>query len=313
MVINHIGVSGGKDSTALLLWAIHESGYERDSLRVSFCDTGNEHELTYEQVGYLSDYCEANGVRPIQWLYPNLDFYALAKKKGRFPSAKARFCTEHLKLVPFKAYVQWYVDGGHEVLLHSGVRANESEGRSKLRERGTNSYTGLPERRPLISWTIDDVWAIHERYGVRRNPLYEMGMSRVGCMPCVMSRKGEMAKIAETFPDRIDVIRETEKANLPRSFNSFFARTAVPLRFRSRTVTVPAKGARTVKLSGLFVGETLDVLPEDAKEVNVPTIDDVVRWATTPMAKRKEEKGPMFDIDPVLEPTGHWCGSGHCE
>lgn len=28
MLINHIGVSGGKDSTALLLWAVNESGYD---------------------------------------------------------------------------------------------------------------------------------------------------------------------------------------------------------------------------------------------------------------------------------------------
>lgn len=38
MNINHIGLSGGKDSTALLGWALHESGYPRESLRFSFCD-----------------------------------------------------------------------------------------------------------------------------------------------------------------------------------------------------------------------------------------------------------------------------------
>ena len=53
--INHIGCSGGKDSTALLLWAIFESGYSRDSLDVSFCDTGNEAPATYDYISYLED------------------------------------------------------------------------------------------------------------------------------------------------------------------------------------------------------------------------------------------------------------------
>ncbi len=51
----HIGVSGGKDSTALLLWAVNESGYPRDRIVASFCDTGNEHQITYDYVRMLSD------------------------------------------------------------------------------------------------------------------------------------------------------------------------------------------------------------------------------------------------------------------
>jgi hypothetical protein len=44
MLINHCGCSGGKDSTALLLWMVHESGYHLESIRPTFCDTGNADE-----------------------------------------------------------------------------------------------------------------------------------------------------------------------------------------------------------------------------------------------------------------------------
>lgn len=54
MLINHIGISGGKDSTALLLWAVHESGYDPNSLDVTFCNTHNEHQITYDYVRMLS-------------------------------------------------------------------------------------------------------------------------------------------------------------------------------------------------------------------------------------------------------------------
>jgi len=46
---NLISVSGGKDSTAVLLLAI-ERGVEFDCV---FADTGNEHPDVYEYLGYL--------------------------------------------------------------------------------------------------------------------------------------------------------------------------------------------------------------------------------------------------------------------
>jgi 3'-phosphoadenosine 5'-phosphosulfate sulfotransferase (PAPS reductase)/FAD synthetase len=99
--INHIGCSGGKDSTALLLWAIHESGYPRETLDVSFCDTGNEAPATYEYLDYLEDALQIGITR----IKPELDFFELSRKKKRFPSARARFCTEELKIVPTTDYI----------------------------------------------------------------------------------------------------------------------------------------------------------------------------------------------------------------
>ena len=45
--VNYCGLSGGKDSSATALWLIHESGIPRESIRFTFCDTGNEHEWVY--------------------------------------------------------------------------------------------------------------------------------------------------------------------------------------------------------------------------------------------------------------------------
>jgi 7-cyano-7-deazaguanine synthase in queuosine biosynthesis len=55
MTINHIGISGGKDSTALLLWAVHESGYPKESIHATFCDTDNEHQITLTCSAALAD------------------------------------------------------------------------------------------------------------------------------------------------------------------------------------------------------------------------------------------------------------------
>lgn len=62
--IYHVGISGGKDSGAVLLWLVHESGIPRHQINATFCDTGNEHEHTYEQVRILHEQ-----VHPIETLH----------------------------------------------------------------------------------------------------------------------------------------------------------------------------------------------------------------------------------------------------
>jgi 3'-phosphoadenosine 5'-phosphosulfate sulfotransferase (PAPS reductase)/FAD synthetase len=245
--IYHVGISGGKDSTALLLWVVNESGIPLAQVRASFCDTGNEAPETYEFVKFLSE-----KVFPIQTIKPERDFYELAKWKKRFPSTRARFCTTELKTKPTREHAWKLKEEFGEIELLSGVRGSESLARSVLPERSLDGFFGLPVWRPLIRWTLADVWAIHERYRIKRNPLYDMGMKRVGCFPCIMSSKGEIMKMVERFPDRIAFLRERET----EQGSTFFPPTKTPERFR--TGSCKTKDGRTVKLS---------------------LIDDVVAWA----------------------------------
>lgn len=99
MIINLIGLSGGKDSTALWAWALNESGYPVESIRGVACDTQNEYDEVYEQIAALDAYGQLRGVSPVVILHSE-GFLNLAIRKGRFPSARARFCTEELKIKP---------------------------------------------------------------------------------------------------------------------------------------------------------------------------------------------------------------------
>ena len=285
-VINHFGISGGKDSTAALLWAVHESGYDPATIRTSFADTGNESELTYEYIQML--HCK---VHPIHIIKPPLDFYELAKKKGRFPSSQARFCTQELKMKPTKAYLDGLMADGYTVINHSGVRASESADRAKLEEREPAwlSFFGCESYRPLLRWSLADVWAIHARYGIPPNPLYAKGCTRVGCLPCVMSRKSEIALYARQFPERIDRIRAEEEASRAnvRGGSTFFPPAMVPVRYRTGNV-YQNKAGQGIKLT---------------------MIDDVVRWA---------EEGTSaitgsLDFDDLDEPPTCDSRSGLCE
>ena len=55
-----VGISGGKDSGAVLLWLVYESGIPKHKINATFCDTGNEHEWTYQQVDMLSQKAHPN-------------------------------------------------------------------------------------------------------------------------------------------------------------------------------------------------------------------------------------------------------------
>ena len=285
-IINHFGISGGKDSTSLLLWAVHESGYDPATIRATMTDTGNEAPETYEYIQLL--HCK---VHPIHIIKPPLDFYELAAKKGRFPSSKARFCTQELKMKPTKAYLEGLMAEGYTVINHSGVRASESADRAKLEEREPAwlSYFGCESYRPLLRWSLADVWAIHARYGIPPNPLYAKGCTRVGCLPCVMSRKSEIATIARQFPERIDRIRddeETAKSNR-RGGSTFFPPSMVPVRYSTGQV-YQNKAGQGIKLT---------------------MIDDVVRWA-------KEGTSAItgaLDFDDLDEPPTCDSRSGLCE
>ncbi len=278
--IYHVGVSGGKDSTAVLLYMVHESGVPHHKIDVTFADTGNEHQHTYDQIKLLSE-----TVFPIQTLLPPLGFYELARKKKRFPSTKARFCTEHLKIRPSVQHLTGLQAACKTIVAVSGVRADESTDRAFLEEWDYSNALLALQWRPLIKWKIADVLAIHRKYNVPLNPLYALGARRVGCFPCIMSNKAEMRNIALNFPDRIDMIRSQEDAFLVENgrYSSFFPRNAVPPRFRTM---------------GPYIAK-------DGTPVMVASVDDVVRWSMT----GKRAKGSYLD-DPK-EPIS--CVSGFCE
>lgn len=276
----HVGVSGGKDSSGVLLWMVRESGIPPSQIEATFCDIGNDHEFTIQHVAYLSEH-----VHPIKTIKPKLGFFDLAFERRRFPSTKARFCTEHLKIHPTQDRVQELKLGGRQVIAVSGVRADESLERSLLGEWDFSGNLLCYQWRPFIRWTIKDVLALHAKHGIPLNPLYGLGAKRVGCWPCIMSRKSEIRTIANLFPERINEIRAWEqKFEVAYGrYSSFFPRGAVPERFWSK----PFKS-------------------NDGTITKVATIDDVVRWSMT----GKGANGHYTDDAPT-EPIS--CNSGYCE
>lgn len=198
-------VSGGKDSTALML-ALREAGVP---FRAVFADTGWEAPETY---AYLDTLREMIG--PIDVVRPKRDMLASIRHRTSPPTRMARWCTSELKLQPLRAYHDT-INGG-ETVSAMGIRADESESRAKMPVWADDDDWGGYVWRPLLTWSIGDVIAIHRRHNVPMNPLYHGGAERVGCYPCIFSRKEEIRLLPEWRLAQIEALEAETTAERAR-------------------------------------------------------------------------------------------------
>ena len=291
-------LSGGKDSTAMALYLM-EQGIEFNPL---FYDTGWEHPAVYEYIENDLPRILGKPVRAVEGKVPDLPeeiepialefesrlgrrsaMVRLCLYKGMFPGRLQRWCTQYLKIEGLKKALKEYDAPVNCV----GVRAGESAARSKLPERELSTSLDCMVWRPILSWTKADVIAIHNRHGIAPNRLYLQGAERVGCWPCIFSRKSEVRFIAETDPERIAIIRDLEEA-----VSILAAR-----RLAKKGESFEAKG---LKPPTFFLGHR-------GKERN--TIDRVVEWSRT---KRGGRQMSMFREDEIVPGCLQWglCDTG---
>ena len=299
-----VSVSGGKDSTATCLY-LQELGLPYEAI---FFDTGWEHADTYQ---YLTEYLPTK-IGPIQRLVrkqemktPELE--ALAEKyekrlgwyspmvrlcihKGVFPARQSRWCTEQLKVYTARDHLISLED---EPISVVGIRAEESKARSKMSEWEWFKAGDCEIWRPLISWTFEDVIAIHQRHNCTPNPMY-MGdnpAERVGCYPCIYARKDEIRRIASNDPDRIELL-----ADLERDIHAI------------RVKRAEDKGEELRTPTGWFQSPGGEINPATGKRSGLCwPIERVVEWSRTKYGGRQFE---LFDALPGEQGCVRW---GMCD
>ncbi|MFT4977616.1 MAG: 3'-phosphoadenosine 5'-phosphosulfate sulfotransferase (PAPS reductase)/FAD synthetase [Myxococcota bacterium] len=194
-------ISGGKDSTAMAL-LLREVDIPFISVHL---DTGWEHPATDRYVreylptiiGHISITRREKG-----------GMADLVRQQAGFPGGNQRFCTRELKIIPMRNFMRTLDE---EPINTIGIRSGESRRRAEMPEWDYSDTMKCAVWRPIKPFTEKDVYQMHKRHNVDMNPLYGAGAARVGCWPCVFSRKSEIRRMADIDPGRIDIIRNLEQ------------------------------------------------------------------------------------------------------
>lgn len=229
-----IAFSGGKDSQACLIWALNNPDWTNIKKEAVFCDTGWEHEDTYQ---HIQDVCNQLNVSLVI-LKSKYDFISLAKHKKRFPSRKAQFCTTELKVKPMIDYI---IKHEENLIIIQGIRKQESLSRSQMDAQCSYfkyyfepygkkkfSYRGKDVRmwagkynadiiRPVFNWTGEEVMQYIFKNNQMPNPLYYRGMRRVGCYPCINCSLTELKQVVKIDSTMKHKVAKAEK-QVGRSF-----------------------------------------------------------------------------------------------
>jgi DNA sulfur modification protein DndC len=209
-----ISVSGGKDSAALMQWAVNTFPKEKLVCVHAKIDIDWK-----ETIGVVEAQCkhfdlplvvvqavDKNGQEKgflDQLTSPRIDRKTGEVKQYQFPSMSSRWCTSILKTGPIDKYAR-SLSGNVLVLI--GERREESPKRAALEAWRPDADNSKPGRTvvkfsPILDMTEDQVWAVIEANKIPKHPCYSWGISRASCAICIFSSNTEIKLAAERAPE----------------------------------------------------------------------------------------------------------------
>ena len=239
-----ISVSGGKDSSALMQWAV--DNFPKEKL---ICVHAQIDIDWHETLPIVKEQCEHFGL-PLevviavdkdgkekgfldQLTSPRIDRKTGDKKEYQFPSMSARWCTSILKTGPIDKYCR-KLNGNVLVLI--GERREESSQRAKLEAirvdvKNTSKTKGrfITKYSPILDMSEKEVWGVIKENNIPIHPCYALGVSRASCAICIFSSDKEIEIAAKHAPDIVAKYIEAEES-IEHTF-----------RYKAATKTKPAQ------------------------------------------------------------------------
>lgn len=210
-----VSLSGGKDSTAMLLRMLKE---QMPIDMIVFCDTGMEFSAMYRHLDKLESYIG----RPITRIKSEYSFKhllleympkrknpALFGKKGfSWPGPQSRWCTAMLKTRQINRLVR-RLSKNYKVVEYVGIAADE-----RHRMKGKNY--------PLVDWGMSesDCLAYCKVRGFDWDGLYDL-FPRVSCWCCPLQGLDELRCLRKQFPELWSELRELDRLTWRRYRDDF--------------------------------------------------------------------------------------------
>lgn len=194
-----VSFSAGKDSATCLKWAL-ETGKR---VRAILANTGNEPEDTFEYIQYVEQ--ELNIPIEVYQRHGN-DFFSIVRRRGMWPIPNRCLVSSTVKRDDFK----WYLEStstSQDALIIMGHRRSESRRRASFPDFVSTSRSGRAVYRPILDWSISDVFQFLDANNLAAHPAYGKGRKRVGCIWCVNSRPDDLVRDEELYPGRCAELR----------------------------------------------------------------------------------------------------------
>ena len=223
-----ISISGGKDSQTIMgviMAAVRAQSYGGHVLAVH-ADTGAEWPQSLPHCRML---CEHYGI-PLRLAVPHRALpdhierrcWMMAKQQPRgkpgWPSPAQRYCTSDCKRSPIEVVMRAEFPSRehNHILAVTGERRQESPHRAKLAPmepdtRLTAGVRAVTKFRPILDYTLDDVWSHIAATGLPRHVAYDLGNERLSCALCVLATEGDIRNGSEARPDLAERFLEIER------------------------------------------------------------------------------------------------------
>ena len=236
-ILHCVSVSGGKDSTCLLL-RMAEEGMPIDL--ILFCDTGLDFPAMERHLQKLE---QTVGI-PITRIKADESFEYLFKdhpmRRGRsekfirnygnqpngygWPGPKARWCTERLKNQPRERYLR-ELRKKYRVIQYVGIAADETY---RL-ERKNNQREDVCY--PLVDWGMTEADCLQYCYdrGFNWEGLYNY-FSRVSCWCCPLQSLKDLKQLYRHFPEQWEQLKAWDTVTW-RKFRADYSVRELEVRF----------------------------------------------------------------------------------
>lgn len=225
-----VSYSGGKDSTALVYWALERFPKSKIELWHQDVDGGSPLMDWPVTPAYVRAVAAALGVRiRFQWKVGGFEREMLRENaltaptqfeledgsigeaggttgkpstRLKFPQVSAdlsvRYCSPYLKIdVAAKAINNDPALATAKLLFLTGERREESSARSRYAQtelhRCHNQKRTVHQHRPVIDWAERSVWEAHESLGLVPHPAYRIGYGRLSCQHCIFQDANQAA------------------------------------------------------------------------------------------------------------------------
>jgi phosphoadenosine phosphosulfate reductase len=185
-----VSYSGGKDSLVTLLITL-KAGLR---LPLIFADTGLEFPETIDNVLKVSKMFDL----PLIVESGNSGFWEGFELQGP-PAVDFRWCCKACKLTPVKTLIE---NEWGEAISFIGQRKFESAKRMQSPRVWRNRNVSCQiSAAPIQHWTAMHDWLYLFREKAPYNPLYELGLDRIGCFMCPSSDIACMKDIEARYPE----------------------------------------------------------------------------------------------------------------